>query len=790
MEPRMMTSLGPQDISRGQNQSLVEILGRVVTRLAKQQSFTIAMARTGLEQQNLTTWGQKRIIEALLKISGGFRVKGNYGRLRTAILVGFAYKGTDFLTPLERTGVLLSDGHPPMKFGAFLDDFQRAITLEPDWRSLQQRLKTYQAYHQLALDTADDEQTAVRILKSRPRTIIKKILALSSLSFLRAHFSYRVAGDITSLLDEMGEPEDAARIASLLVALANKHSPLDSWDLGGVTGDLTDHNLIALVRCGRILVARHRVAKEVSIFGYNLHYLTTPSGVTYHATPPSSAFEIGRMLGYIRMENSARPFTATTDSHNSTLMALKTVAEVFFTKIRKQMIEIRDPNSKTSRIRLNFPILPDLYRDLTEVEFYDDILQDDRLAPDFLLPLRTDSGESAQLTSKITVEMFLRIWRLIHFLSLVDIAALEHYHQTEPTAANNSIVRIMKEAELIELIATLGVDSESAREFIRLVAADVNSLGYYDLQYWPLLKIAKVDVPEIDFYSSTEFVLLPAAIATSNVLRNVQIANSIRLKNLPQQFVEALAVLLRSHFTHVAVNREVKMTEGKTDVDVVLLLDNCLFLFECKHSVFPSEIHELRDVWEDIEKGVQQLQLATRILADDNRRRDYLAGWFPSLERPHPIAVRVVPCVISSHRIFSGIHHNGVAIRDYASLNLLATDGIISTGTGENGGAVLHRFRITEAEAFSIADLLDYLSPKSKYFSIITEFMRPVSSMFRAGNMTIAHETYVGHLMVEDIVKYMEAMGYQRLSDVASAMQAPRSLEQVVKDLEQLELEP
>jgi hypothetical protein len=78
----------------------------------------------------------------------------------------------------------------------------------------------------------------------------------------------------------------------------------------------------------------------------------------------------------------------------------------------------------------------------------------------------------------------------------------------------------------------------------------------------------------------------------------------------------------------------------------------------------PTEPHEMRDVWEDIEKGARQLARARAALLDPGRRQSYLAGWFPGSKTPANADMRIVTCVISSHRIFSGLEIEGVAVRD------------------------------------------------------------------------------------------------------------------------------
>jgi hypothetical protein len=76
----------------------------------------------------------------------------------------------------------------------------------------------------------------------------------------------------------------------------------------------------------------------------------------------------------------------------------------------------------------------------------------------------------------------------------------------------------------------MGVTEEQAREFIRLVSADVHRLGYLDLQYRPFLRIAVTRIAKKGIVTPPEVVYVPALLCVSNILRNVQSANKLRLK--------------------------------------------------------------------------------------------------------------------------------------------------------------------------------------------------------------------------------------------------------------------
>ena len=240
----------------------------------------------------------------------------------------------------------------------------------------------------------------------------------------------------------------------------------------------------------------------------------------------------------------------------------------------------------------------------------------------------------------------------MRFLCFVDICAVRSFKNIDSATLFNSLFRVAKERDLIDLIVSIGIDGEEAREFLKLVSADVHHLGYLDLQYRPFLRIAAATMG--GYTSPPEIVHVPALVAFANVLRNVQSANQLRLTENAELFVVAVADVLGRFFKRVTVNRRVQSKTDNTDLDVVVLEGKTLYLFECKHSVPPTGSHEMRDIWEDIEKGARQLRIALRLLADPGRLLNYLTGWFPGIRAADIANIRIVPCVLCSHRIFAG----------------------------------------------------------------------------------------------------------------------------------------
>ena len=331
----------------------------------------------------------------------------------------------------------------------------------------------------------------------------------------------------------------------------------------------------------------------------------------------------------------------------------------------------------------------------------------------------------------------------------------------------------------------LGIDSKKASEFPRLVTADVSRLGYFDLQYRPFLRMATATVN--DFTSPSEVLHLAALVGVSNVSRNVQSSNKVRLAANAEFFAEAVAETLKSRFKNVTTNRRVKAKGEHTDIDIVVFEGGRLYIFECKHSVPPTGPHEMRDAWEDVEKAVRQLSTALEVLHDPKRLHDYVTGWFPGTTPEQTAGLEIVPCVLCSHRIFAGLSQNGIPIRDFSLLSKLLDDGIVGLGTIEGEEATMYRFRLVDQNGFSAADLDDYLSNESRYFKTFLPFMHPISQVEVLGDFAVARETYTYQVELKEWLQHMESIGCERQPDEHRKFTPPWSREELLAKLEETE---
>ena len=765
---------------------LAESLVPIIRLVASTKPITAAWIRSELERAGLHHWDTKGRTKVLIQLARDYRARVQFGRFRGALLTGVSDLGSAFLTAFERSGLLLADERSSRRFGDFLTDLRAELVGASDlsWGDLGRRIETYHAYFRLLRGIGRGDATVQGLLTSPDRHVLKKVLSLVNLAFLQQYFEVALPEGLKRRLETLGAAEDISRIGSALVARANEHRPLDSRDLAIPSLDeLEAEDLWSLMAYGQALVARHEIAKMISLFGYGLELRPTSGRRVYCVLPPFSEFEYALRLGYMRAEINSGAL-GISELEDVPALSLANLADMFLKGWRKKVCQIRDEGTPFRRVRLEFPMHPELIRLVTDVAVLDDVANRESLAKEFMFPVKLTSDSSGgpmPLTSTLSISDFLRIWRLLRFMALVDIALIRSYSETDQTIFLNSSVRVSREHEMVDLIAAMGFDTAKVSEFFRLTSASVARLGYYDMQYKPFLRIAQSEMPTPHGATVPEMVHLSAVVATANVLRNVQVTNQLRLQYVAKAFVEVVAQSLRAWFENVATNRRVESSTGATDVDVVVWTEDRLYLIECKHSVSPAELHEARDVWEDIENGALQLRRACEALSEPTKLRDYLAGWFPG--RKLLGKLRLSPCILSSHRIFSGMHYSGIPVRDYASLSGLLEGGVISIATGEDpSDTLVQRFQLTAGDRVSAKDLDDYLSPNSKYFKMFAPFMRQVSRIVALKGFAIAYETYVYQMDLNDWMENLERMGARRLPDERRRLKVPLTMERLLAE--------
>lgn len=721
--------------------------------------------------------GSKNLRSAFLELLQNYKAKGNYGHLSTGLVMGLVLEGNELFHEVEAKGLLLCGETVEKKFYGMLHRLKSCLSEFGDvGPSVGDRIETYINYCDLTAMTERRIERLRQSLRDRSMVLVKGLLGLCELYFLKEHFRLETPKDhrISHLLEVARTPEDFASVASLLLWKANNISPLNRWECEGpIHDELTSPSFAEVVEDGCILSRLNDVAKVISCFGYRLVRLRGDSGVeVFKVTPPTPEFEYCFRLGNVRDQfNRQVQYVHAANKFQSPLLGMDVATRHTIEELEDLLTEwVLKPYP---RVKLKIPCAPDLFEPLLKHVYFDDVQYVERIRDDYL----TEPNSQTLLTDGLTLSDFMKIGKALRFISVLNANAICHYSSKYNKMSFNSLVRVaIEEQHVKELAVPLGLKEDLLGKFIRLLGWDAKEGSYCDLQYQPFVRI------------HNKLVYLPALFATSNFFRNVQVSHKIRNAEQGSTFLMLCRNALEERFEKIVSEKRIKGNGRKTEIDIVVWHGKTLYLFECKYSLPPCDYQETRDIWRDILKGASQMRIAKEILNNPLTRQSYLAGWFPGASVRESADMNIRTCVLCSHRLFAGISIEGVPVRDFYSFSSVMTEHVMSFGMAEpdqEGTRV--RYSIAQDGKFSQADLDDYLEDSSRYFRMFAANMRPYTEFdtLIPGKLTLAWEKFLYFMdtTMVDFISFMDSLGFYRLPDERVLVNFPLTKEALEKQM-------
>jgi hypothetical protein len=711
---------------------------------------------------------KKRAMTELIARTQDAKERGRVGRLCALIVIGAVAFPDKFVEKVNSSGLLVVRDAMPRFDRTTVEWIGRlGRSSEAPFDVLRERFETYRALYNARLGAANSGQSALEVLRQRPFRYGKTLLALADIAFLRAYYGLEAGLQLRNIYRDLEEPEKVAAAVSACLAIACEAAALNSMDFTyPMSGLYVTPECEVLIRYGHLIATLAEFEKMVAI-GYKLVQQRIHDRDVFSLLAPSIEVEYSLRLGFVRREvgSTAAPLHVV-DEGGASLVSIQHAAEVAIARTGNMLFDVADADQPFRRLRLLVPQIPRLLREMSRWRFYEDALWQEQLAQELELPMRLKSEESWQVAPGLGLQTFLRTWKVLVFLNTVHIV-LVRQHQDDEVMVRNSLIRIMKLEDWRGLLQATGLSAPQCDAFLKLVSIDLAAPGFVDIQYRPLLMLngATFTVGGQQITAPAEIVHSAAVVATANVLPNIQRSHGIRVDTNAQAFVELAETVLRRVFARTKTNVPVKGQAGRTDVDIVALTNDVLYLFECKHSIPPTGAHELRDPWMDVKKGVAQLERATEILREKGPDA-YVLNWFPGVKAADARKLKVRCCVLCSHRVFSGLEIRGIPVRDLLSLNLVLGDAKVFKGqTGRDEGVVdVTPYRLRAAEDATVADLDDYLGADSRYFSMFRPFMRRICRIeFRSASLVLTRESFVYQVTEGEWERHLESLGAQRL---------------------------
>lgn len=711
----------------------------------------------------------------ITRLALSFKEKKQYGKLSIILCIIINFDSTYF-EAIENNGLLLCDFQVEKKYLKMLYNLKCQFDEHERYEIYKNRILTYIIFYDLNLSLSQHTLELKNTLKNRSIFLVKSILCCSELFFFITYFDLNgisIPDWLNKVYSRVKTPENFASIVSYLIWQANDISPIKPIEFEipvdiELESDEIQKTIYGAIFAHSIL----RISKKISYFNYSLEKIKVDQKTIIKIHPPSQEFEYFLRLGYIReqVNRKIQPFTIldqNIDDYPSLNMTTKSLAESKLNYLA-QWIEKPFP-----RLRMILPYSETngfpLKELINKITFQEEAMILDLLVNEYLVT------PNQKLTDNLMISDFITIYMAILSSNLLNINLISEYNRMKKKFSFNSMIRVQNKIHIKEFASLFEFDEDQFNDFLDLISWDSAEGSYYDLQYAPFLKC------------ENSYMTLPCTISTSNIIRNIQVSNRIRVPKQGDKFVEICSRLFKMKFKKVVTEKRIKKNNVKTEIDMVVLYENYLYLFECKYSVPPYNSHELRNTWAYVKKGITQQKIANKILSEETILKAYLDSWFPNNGIRNYKKIKVKNCILLSGRNFSGMTIDDIPIRDFHSLNAILSEGQTSFGIAKpDEQSTLIKYSLVGQNGFTHKDLNDYLSNKSKYFKMFKVNMKVTSNFDELipNKLTITEEihTYSKNSNDEfsDYIQKMDEIGFIRMPDEIKKIEFPKSIEDII----------
>jgi len=436
--------------------------------------------------------------------------------------------------------------------------------------------------------------------------------------------------------------------------------------------------------------------KEFEVYVHSFNYKCITNGDNLKIIPISEDFEKSIQYGYIRSQIQA--FNDYKDFKNAA--SIEDIANELLKNEKLTIFEIKDTLGH-KRYTLNIPepiyevIIDKILKPVSL--FKEEVIYLTKLFKEQLLVF--DDLKNIIIRDNLSVFEFFRIRRLFYLFYLLFSKEILKREKKDINIVFRSIIPVYSEKDFYKFVGKI-TSKENLDTFLDIVCWEPGLNGLFDLQYNPIVFL--------DGY----FILPLSILAHSNPIRNMY-ASEYKKDNkslLSDGKVDKLVNKLNSSFKNAGVNSFTETSFKKTDIDVFAILDDTLFIFECKHSLQPTSAFDLRTSHDYIRKAEKQL---------DYLKSEYESGnLIPFIVSKYKLDLSHIKnsifCIVVSNRLFNGNAFR-YPVRNIFEIENILTEGIIRTNKGV--------FRIWENKMLSLIDLLKFFGEENEQIKLMHEFL-------------------------------------------------------------------
>lgn len=656
----------------------------------------------------------KQLIESLKQAI----IQNQSSQALSLLRQGFSESEREFLEKLRKDGVLRCSRYDfniqilqPLIEGVLAEKY-----LSTETRSYFESLKT------LIFVARNIQKIYKDLIKEIDSINFKSHLVTADSLFWKPHIqNYSETHNIFNF-----SQEEIACAFSLFFYLSKEKSKLNEKHLGSIDikGIRDNHFLKKLAGFYKIVDFRENEIL-VDYFGYRA--VRQNNSVIIKA--PDARLEMSICWGYISHQNQhiADSMERLLEEDNLDKVYLIKFARDLAIELKDEFFSIAEHPSKRIVMRFSSYILAELANFIRSNQlFEEEIIRISLIEKELFIDIRQIYKK--KFFKDLHLIDIIKLQRLFLFLFWAFEAYIESENMSKSKLFWRSILPVFKRKEFLDLLKYFWGERK-AEQLLELLSWNPPSKKIFDVQYHPILCI-------------NNWIILPLGIlGHSNLPRNVLQSTGYRFdsdsSNDPIGKLMEESIKPISSFFEKDISYSFNGQSG--EIDVIAVIDNYLFVFECKNSLHPTSPFELRTSYDYIRKGAKQLT-NFRNFWKEQSFKDYLSS---KIRFNSSLPSELYTCIITGNRMFSGWREQGHSIRPIYEFRNIVQSGKISAKLLDLPDKTLEgqSFRVWKGNTFNVKDLIEYIE-KDSLHQCYFDSMMSIKDENRIGNITITRETY------------------------------------------------
>jgi hypothetical protein len=657
--------------------------------------------------------------------------RNRVGRAVNWLALGIRFRGDTYVPLVRRSGLLR-----PSKYGF------RVSTIQPVVAALLARAEQLQLSHRsgrylqsiAALATISPgalqrSQAILSFLRTHRHVALKGLLAMVDFAFM-----HETPADKSTDTDDIAfyTKEDLAEGFSLIVNMFSDAFGLLDRDIA-----ILDAKAVASEEYAPVLVdaciIRKFVEWEVLIDVLDYEVTTEPGESNFILKSPDTNLAKSLRLGYIQTD--MQTYVHHSEIKGRGLLPMRRVGENFYEDVKARWVEyVAEP---VPRYRYHVPLVPEFLQLFAQDAFFlDEMLLLSAAAKDNLAEM--DDILAFTLFEDVSVLELLKIQRFFNFLRSYAAAHLKEILPRQRALVFESLVPRFEIAQLLDVLGYI-IPKEKAEKVLRLLNWKPGQGKVFDLQYQPVFLLEDVAT-------------IPSnVLASSNIIRNsLQIVRErIHASSSSDPITGLLDDAVKEAGWKSHVNRKYSFRGVSGEIDVLAVTESLLFAFECKNSLHPCNMHEIRTSVDHLRRAEEQLSRFASFW-ENPEFRSYLGRL---IECPLTKETVLLTCIVTGNRMFTGYRMGEHPVRSVYELTAFLAEGTVKIGD---------QIRcFWKGSHVSAEDLVAYL--KESLHVPQLEAMQPIRHGYQFGDVGIDEEVFV-----LDVLEAAKNLGFDTASLAAS----------------------